>query len=442
MTALNISFSLEDLIPAPNEGRDWGLILLERNFGNLAILWGKYLYGKKITPEAPQDSILPLIQFYNKHFLSITDWTNSYSISKSRTDFFYLLISFIESAYPNELINIFKLFKSQWTENDTKDYWDNDIKRNIISRFLDSGCPQLELESELNNLKIGLPTKSMHERINDYFDYASLLIEFDQKEKAEKLLKDIVSHSIHIGWRKDSQLTTWIDWLELYNKKEPNGVKNRIEKYMRYVLIANRTTERSGVYIALGKLIQVATNHSPAYAFKLSKWLLNSGLSFFDYLDFLITALMENNHISFDVGFSIIKHILLPISRNDECHAIEIMIQKMKNESEDKIKKRALELVKAINCYSFPSNRNNLRRNIIQSLDEIGFDWMKLGINWDDVKDMRSSSDSEELQVNGQILNFFELEKKFKSISDLINFKRSSSNSLFKWKSLIKKRST
>ena len=440
MTTLNISFSLEDLIPAPNKDRDWGLILLERNFGNLAILWGKYLSGKKIIPEALQASILPLIQFYNKDFLSITDWTNSYSISKSCTDFFHLLISFIESAYPNELINIFKLFKSQWTKNDTKDYWDNDIKRSIISRLLDAGCP-IELENELNSLQVGLPTESMHERIDDYFDQANLLIKFDQKEKAEKLLKDIVSHSIHIGWRKDSQLTTWIDWLELYNKKEPNGAKNRIEKYVRYVLIANRTTERSGAYIAPGKLIQVATNYSPVYAFKLSKWLLdNGGLSFAHYIDFLITALMENNYISVDIGFSIIKHVLLPISRDDECHAIEIMIQKMKNESEDKIKKRALELVKAINCYSFSSNRNNLRRNVIQSLDEIGFDWMKLGIKWDDVRDTRSSSDSDELQINGQTLNFFELEKKIQSISDLINFKRSSSNSFFKWNDLIRRK--
>lgn len=439
MVALNISFSLEDLIPIPKKNHDFGLILLERNFGKLAILWGKYLSGRRMTPETLKVSILPLIQFYNKNFLSITDWTHSYSISKSRKDFCHLLISFIELAYPNELMNIFKLFKSQWTENDIKDYWDNDIKRTIISRLLDAGCP-IELKNELNNLKVGLPTESMHERIDDYLDHANLLIKFDQKEKAEKLLKYLVSHSIHIGWRKDSQLTNWIDWLELYNKKEPNGAKNRIEKYMRYILIANRTTERSGAYIALGQLIQVATNHSPVYAFKLSNWLLDNGLSFADYIDYLITALMKNNHISFDVCFSIIKNILLPISRNDECHAIEMMIRKMKNESEDKIKTRALELVKSINCYSFPSNRNSLRRNVIQSLDEIGFDWIKLRINWDDVRDTRSSSDNYELEVNGQRLNFFELEKKTQSISDLINFKRSSSNSFFKWENLIKRK--
>ena len=371
MIALNISFSLEILISSPKEDRDWGLVLLERNFGNLAILWGKYLSGKKMAPEILQVSILPLIQFYNKKFLSITDWTNSYSILKSRTDFFHLLISFIESAYPSELMNIFKIFKSQWTENDTKDYWDNDIKRTIISKFLDAGCSQLELKSELNNSERNQPA-DMHEKVNDYFDHASLLIKLNQNKKAETILKTLISNSINIGWSQDYQLSTWIDWLGLYNKKEPQNAKERIEKFIRYIQISNVTTEGHGVHIAYEKLIKISADVSPLYALKLSKWLLdNSLISFSKYIDCLVSALVEANHISIDEGISIIKHILLPVSKNGEYDALENVIKKLKDVSKTEIKKTVLELIEAINCHSLLSSRNELRRSVSDSLYEI-----------------------------------------------------------------------
>ena len=442
MTALNISFSLETLISFSKKDYDPGLVLLERNFGSLAILWGKHLSENKISAERLQASILPLIQFfYNKNFHSNTNWTNySYFILKSRKEFFHLLISFIKSSYPNELLNIFNLFKSQWVKHDTKEFWENDIKRTIISKFFDIGCPKLELENELNNLEIDLPTKPMTERINDYFDHANLLIKFDQKEKVEKLLKDLINKSVYIGESKDYQLEGWIDWLELYNKEESNGSKNRIEKYIRYVQIASETTERSGAYITYNRIIQVATNYSPSYAVKLSKSLLGNGLSFTNYIDYLITALIKNNHISVDIGCSIIKNILLPVSKNSTCYALEVIIQKIKDESEDKIKERVLDLIKAINSYSFPFNRKEIKNTIIQDLEEIDFDWLKLEINWDDIRDTNSSSNSNELQVNGKTLNIFELERNINSIHELIRFKQSSSNSFFKWKNLIKRK--
>ena len=439
MVALNFSFSLETLIPSPKKDYDRGLVLLERNFGELAILWGKYLSGKKMASEILQASILPLIKFYNKEFLSITDWTSSYSISQSRWDFFQLLISFIESAYPNELMNIFKIFKSQWSENDTKGYWNNNIKRKIILIFFDAGCTQLELKDELDNLEKN-HLSDMYEKINDYFDQVSISIKLNQREKTERILKKLIGSSINIGWSKDYQLSTWIDWLGLYNKKEPQDTKRRIEKFIRYIQISNETTEGHGVHISCEELIRISVDFSPSYAFGLSKWLLdNSLISFSKCVDCLVSSLVRVNHISIDEGVSIIKHILLPVSENGEHKTLKNVIRKLKKVSKTESKKTVLELIEAINCHSCPSTQNELRRSIADSLDEINIDWMDFGIKWDEIKDNQLSSDSYEIEIENQALNFFEFEKKIQSVSDLINFKKSS-KTFFEWNELIRKK--
>ena len=440
MTALHIPVSLEDLIPDPKEEGKRGLFILERNFGRLGVLWGNFLSGQRISPETLKNEILPFIRFYNRDFFSRTDWTNSYGISQSKNTFFSILISFVKSSYPEELTNIFNLFKSQWDKEENKHYWSNETKQKIISDFFDAGCPKLELNNELQKLQINRPD-NMNERIRDCFDYANLLIKFNKKKEAEGTLKELIRKSINIGWRKNSQLITWLDWLALLNKEKPEGAKERIEQFIRYIQIARATTERSGTYVAFEELIHIATAISSSYALALSKWLLdNDCISFSGYIDCLASALLKTSHISIDEGIVIIKHILLPVSDDRESSALENAVRKLQGASKNEIKEKALDLIEHINCHSIPSNQNNLRRSVVFALDKINFNWLELGIKWNDVKDTYSSSDSYEIKINKETVNFFDLKNKIKSISDLLKFKRASSGSFYKWSELIERK--
>ncbi len=445
MAALDIPVSLETLIPDPKEEKNRGLVILERNFGKLGALWGNFLSGWRISSETLKSEIFPLIRFYNRDFSQRIGWINFYGISQSKDAFFRVLISFVKISYPEELTNIFNLFKSQWNKEENKDYWNNEIKQKIISDFFDAGClnsePNNELQTELNNelqrLQINR-SDSMDEIIKDRFGYASFLIKFNKKKETERALKELIQKSINIGWRKDSQLITWLDWLALFNKEKPENAKKRIEQFARYIKIASATTERSGAYTAFEKLIHAAAEISSSYALALSKWLLdNSCISFSNYIDCLTSALLKTGHISIDEGIAIIKHILLPVSDDRDITALETAVRKLQGASENEIKKKALDLIECINCHSIPSNQHNQRRDVVFALDEIKFNWLTLGVKWDDVRDPHSSSDSYEIKINEETVNFFELKNKIKSISDLLKFKKASADSFYKWRKLI-----
>ena len=437
MTALHIPVSLETLIPDPEEERKRGLVILERNFGRLGVLWGNFLSGKRISPETLKNELLPFIRFYNRDFFSPTDWTNSYGISQSKDAFFNILISFVKSSYPQELTDIFNLFKSQWDKEENKHYWNTEIKQKIILYFFNAGGPKSELNNELEKFQTNM-SDNMDEIVKDRFDYANLLIKFNKKEEAERALKDLIQKSINIGRRKDSQLITWLDWLALFNKEKPEGAKKRIEQFIRYVHIAETTTERSGGHFAFGDLIHVAAEISSSYALALSKWLVDNGcISFSRYIDCLTSALLKTGCISIDEGFSIIKHILLPVSNDRDISSLESAIRQLQGSPKNEIKEKVLDLIEYINCQSIPSNQNNQRRDVVFTLDKINFNWLKLGIKWDDVKDAYSSSDSYEIKINKQTVNFFEMKNKIKSISDLLKFKKTSSGSFYEWNRLI-----
>ena len=440
MKALHIPFSLESLIPEPKEEREHGLFILERNFVKLGVLWGNFLSGHRISPETLKNEILPFIRFYNINFFSRTNWTDTYRISQSKDTFFRILISFVKSTYPKELANIFKLFKSQWDKEENKQYWNNEIKFKIISNFFNAGCLKSELNDELKILQKN-KIDNMNIIIKDRFDYANLLVKFNKKEEAEVVLKELIQKSINIGWRKDYQLITWLDWLALFNEENPEGAKKRIEQFIRYVQIAETTTERSESNIAFGKLIHISAEISSSYALALSKWLLdNDCISFSSYIDDLTSAFLKTGHISIDEGSATIKHILLPVSNARDISSLESVVKKLQGASKNEIKEKTLSLIEYINCHSVPSNQNNLRRDVIFTLDKINFNWLKLGMKWNDVKDTYSSSDSYELKINEETVNFFELTNKIKSISDILKFKRASSNSFYKWSKLIERK--
>ena len=439
-SALNIPVSLEELIPSVNDQYELQFALIERHFGELAIICGCH-YSKKIKSfKILIAKVEKLIRFYNNR-LSQEDSGDNYYIRETQGKFCKLLISFVKREYPSEMQNIFNLFKSEWIEDQEEVCWNNNVRRQIISALYEFEHLKSELIYESDKLNVGLPNASMNERIDDYFDHAFFLISLKQENKVEEILKQLMTNSISMNYSKDYQLATWIDWLHLFNKKESQNIRNKIEKFSRYIKIADKTTDGYVVNDSCEKLIKIATNISSRYALNLCKWFLDNGLiSFSNHIDYLISGLIAAKQISIYEGVIIIKYILLPISRNSNLKSLETLMKNIKNFSkkDEDIRKISLELMNVITIFSIPENRSNLKRSIIDRLYELNISLEKLNIDWEDMKNKRSFDN--ELEIDGKVCNYFEVEKQIKSLADLIKIKEANLNKSFNWGKLIKKK--
>ena len=407
MSALNMPFQLENLIPDSEEEKNRGLILLERNFGKLAILFGEYWSGKNKSFKYVKDSILSLIQFYNKDFKSLSHWDSHYFIPQTKVDFFSVIIKFIKTFYPNKLPSMFKLFQNQWNAKNKKSFWDNEIKMEIISNFSSSEDLLPILTPELNNLRDNVKIEPIFQQIDFNFSYANLLIRFNQKEQANKILKDMTNCAIGIRDNKDDQLISWVDFLGEYNKLNPTAEKERIETFVKYLNIVDKSSEQYGRDVICEKLIQISSHYSSHYAFELSQRLLNDKfISFAEYIDYLTSALLKNDYISIKEGILIIKYIFLPISNYNECLSINTIIEKLKNHEKDEIKKLMSEIIESIDIHLIPSKRNNVKRTMVHLFEDINFDCSHLNIEWNDIRDTQSSSDNYELNINKKKIKY------------------------------------
>jgi len=242
------------------------------------------------TPVAgdPIKRVFPIVRFYYKEISHHNSYW--YKLKQAKGQYFDFLISAVSELSSEKLESLGDYLFSEF-QNSPK-YWSTSIQRKIIKSLLNNG---FDIEKAVKQLK-SLENSMLHDhdidgRINECLAHSKVFFILDELEETEKWLKQAIQESIGIGYRKDYQFSTWIEWLRKINHKVPSKASERTKWFLSHLNHIKETTEGRAYWNASEELLAVTFAHNLNDGLEQTIWQLKN-----DLIDFKDTITLFIKH--------------------------------------------------------------------------------------------------------------------------------------------------
>jgi hypothetical protein len=276
--AMGMPPSILKAVPdSEKEGKEL-MVLFERRICLVAGFIGKAL--SSLPQEfARLEDFKPLITMYYE-FSQDSRNHHYYWLNQLKPDF-YSLVIYAASLYGEPLlIGLFDWFVEEFSRK--PQHWSSEAKRKILLTFehyLAKGgriMPHLEKleETMLDELDVS-------SRIEECRNQAKAWIQLEEREKAMFWLKNAIQVSTGVGYRKDYQMNTWIDWIRKINRVDPAQSGERISWLLARLGYIRESTEGNTYHYASENLLKACCEWNLANGVEQLKWQLDNRLANF-----------------------------------------------------------------------------------------------------------------------------------------------------------------
>lgn len=244
----------------------------------------------------------PVIKFYYKDFSRRNNYW--YKLTQAKGKYFDFLISAVSEhgienleALGDYLFNEFSLNSKYWSTSD---------QRKIIESLINNGFNSNKAKTQMSSLESSmLENRDIDGRVTECVAHSKVWIILEEFEIGEKWLKQAIQESIGVGYRKDYQFSTWIEWLRKINIKDPSKATERIKWFLSHLNHIKETTEGRAYWNASEELLDVSYEHN-----------LNDGLE-------QTIWQLGNNLVDFKDSIALfVKHFVNLIKNEDELRSI------------------------------------------------------------------------------------------------------------------------
>jgi hypothetical protein len=422
--ALGDQRSPAEIVPDPDNPREQGIAYFERALCLLARIWGeawrgRQLHGFEIVREAT-----PILRLFNRNWRETRDWTSWYVAQGARAQFYVLLVdaSAQHGAQATEAMR--SAFEQKWDNPETVQFWPTDVRRQVILAFGRHGSPRNWVVEKLRDLEGEmLDGRDASGRVEECEQQAKAWLALGDKESARHQIDQMMRMSFAVGYRKDYQLNTWIEWLGDINKIEGDKAAERIAWFARAITSLEETTEGPAARYAANELLAVAHRWSPRRAISLFRFFFDEGVIWHEEAVrvLLWKALEADNPPTQAVTLSL-ANFVLPVATAADPELVALLIQQT---ASSRGSQSALETAQHVlgkaNIYALPSTRSAWRRGIAHGLDQLGLDLRSAGLGPADLRPDREGEGSAGLLrlKDGSFLTLREAKERVSSISDL-----------------------
>lgn len=221
----------------------------------------------------------PIIQFYNREVpMHNTYW---YRLTQMKTDYFDFLIRAVCASGQENVSELITVLEVDIAKHGK--YWTSEHVRGIANTLL---AKNLEVERAMTLLSsqesIMLIDKDINGRITECMEQAKSYLLIDNKEKAEKWLKKGIEESIGVGYSKDYQYNTWMDWLIQNIQRHPETASQYIGWFSSHLHNLRETTEGRAADLAASKLLRLTLDWNLGAGVTQMIWMLDNAL--IDYI--------------------------------------------------------------------------------------------------------------------------------------------------------------
>ena len=414
----------EEIIPDPQESRDYGMVLFERAIVEVAKIWADAWRGEYIDAEALQEKVINLVRFYYRDWTETRHWTSWFNAKNAADEFYGLLIHAVEQHGAEAQEALLKIFESEWENSSTRSYWPINTQRQIILKL--HQWWKITKEDWTINKLLSLE-EDMFEgldisaKLEECWKQAHAWLSIGDEESARKCLNAMMRFSLGVGYRKDYQLDKWIGILGEIVKKEPDSAGKRILWFARSLVPLKNTTEGRAPKYAGNELLRLAFRWSPRHAVCLLNWFYEHEITYYEEaISIIMEEALRSNAPPTDLLFTFIKHILIPIARDSYPELVALLVEVTdKKYGIDRANLIAQKLFTCIDIHALPSQRQSWKwqlDNVCRKLD--------LNLDSDFSEPEAETGDtysSQKLRLKSEIglLSLDEVKRRVASISDL-----------------------
>jgi hypothetical protein len=316
-----------------------------------------------------QDDILKRVKIIARFYYTKIDRSNKhqYKLNKVTAEYYEILIDAVADL-GHESLEILADFLFEEFKSNAKP-WTPAVQRSIIGRLLINGFSREKCKMQLEKLEpIMLQNLDIDARINQCREQAKIWILLKDNIKAEKWIRQAFSESIGIGYSKDNQFESWIEWLQKVNILEPDNAAERITWFLGNISHIKQTTEGSAYRNASADLLRASFASHFSAGLRQLKWQLKKGLVEFEesmslFIEYYI--LRTDSHADFLLGFELYTKLFLLVSEDHQKHLLKKIMQKGYSLGKDEFLRKDLpQLINAIKTNAIEENRYSYLRTI------------------------------------------------------------------------------
>jgi hypothetical protein len=223
--------------------------------------------------------VQPIIQFYNREVpMGNTYW---YRLTQIKTKYIDFLIQAVAASGPENVKELVSALRTDIAKHGK--YWTSEHVRSISNTLLEMNLEtQQALEILSEQEPVMLIDKDINGRITECMQQAKSYLLNDDNENAEKWLKRGIEESIGVGYRKDYQYNTWLDWLIQNIQKHPQTAAQNVSWFLSHLHHLKEATEGRAADLAASKLLGLTLDWNPAAGLVQMKWMLDNALIDFE----------------------------------------------------------------------------------------------------------------------------------------------------------------
>jgi hypothetical protein len=347
--------------------RHVGVVKLEQAICSLARIWAESWKNEDSKKLQLGKEILPILRLFNKNYIS-SEERLSWSIVKGlRGEFYGLLVQTVAQHGPEAIESLRILFEKEWNNGETGNFWPSEVRRHVIIALWEVGVNRSWAIEKLNEIGVSmLDGKNIFECIEECQKQAEAFILLREKGAANDLLNQILRMSFGVGFRKDYQLNSWIEWLNCINNIEPEKVAERIEYFAKAISKLSEVADDGSMRLAANELLAVAFRWSPRKAISLFYWFFENEVIWYeDSLGVLLQESLNSDNPPTELVLYLITDLLMPIATK----AHEILVLNLIDTTgtiygNHKAIETAQYVSSKVSIYTLPSTRPKWRRGI------------------------------------------------------------------------------
>ncbi|AKB57703.1 hypothetical protein [Methanosarcina barkeri] len=433
----------KEIVPDTQDSRYIGIVKFEQAICSLARIWADSWKNEDCIKLQFEKEILPLLRLFNKNNRSSEERLSWYPVKGLRNEFYGLLVQTIAQHGSEAIDSLRILFEKEWNNNETSIFWPSELRRHVVMSLWKIGINKSWTIAKLNDIEVSMMDgKNIFESIEECQKQAEAFILLGEKETANDLLDQILKLSFGVGFRKDYQLDSWIEWLNSINNIEPDKTAGRIEYFAQAISELSEVADDGSMRSAANELLAVTFRWSPRKAISLFYWFFENEVIWYeDSIVVLLQESLNSDNPPSELVFYLVADFLIPIATTAyEDLVINLIDVTAKNYGNNKAVEIARDVNSKVNIYALPSTRPKWRRGIAKALIILGIDLESVNLTVTDLQaDEKNDYSHDILKLkDGKLLVKEQVITMVSSVSDLLDLlNRESEDSSFRWKSIV-----
>ena len=435
-----------DIVPESVDPNDKGKILLQRAVCMVGQIWARAWAGQNYDASSIKLVAQPILRLHCRPLRETFSWNAGHTFGVVRTPLFELLIDAVSEHGQQALAGLHDLFELEWHEPDLQQYWPASVRRSVIRSFISRGCSKQWAAAALQELDGSVPDPSgVENRVEECVKHAEAWLEAGNHERAQHFLELALEEGFGVGYRNDYQMNQWIDWLDKINEVEPEKAAGRISRFAHAIRDLDESSESETVISAAERLIATTFHWSPMRATQLFLWFADQWVvNYWKGMGVLLVEALKERNPPVRAALLATSEFLLPFDTVGDAGLMSSLVERLTDtEPEDSVIADIHTLVSKVQLDARPSMRTTWFKDLAAGIEKTGLTngIFTSDINEQEVEDDREReyrSDQLTLRHDGQILDYWEVQERTETISELAELlQQEAERSFFNWVPLV-----